>query len=146
MGKGLIAVTDGGGYIGSVAMQQLLDRAYDVRVLDAFFWDRGVLEPLADRIEMVRVDVRQIEARHLDGTLAVIHLAGLSNDPMADYSPDANWSINAIGTQRVVEASRSAGVERFIFGSSASLCDGLDPAFVHDEAAKIAPSGPYPTS
>ena len=144
--KRLVAVTGAGGYVGAVTTQHLLECGYAVRALDAFFWDRSVLDSVADRIDIVRVDIRQIEPRHLDGAWAVIHLAGLSNDPMADYNPEANWSINADGTRRVAEAARAAGVERLTFGSSASLYDGLDPQRTHDESAQVAPSGPYSTS
>ncbi len=139
----LVVVTGGGGYIGTVLVQRLLDRGYRVRALDAFFWGEDVLDGFADRIEIVRADIRSAEPEHFAGATAVAHLAGLSNDPMANFRPDANWAINAEATERVLNASIAAGVERFTFGSSASLYDGLGSSQLHAEDAAIRPSGPY---
>lgn len=142
----LVAVTGGGGYIGSVLVGRLLDRGYAVRVIDTFLWGEAVLAPLAEHLDIMRADIRQLTPRHLEGVQAVIHLAGLSNDAMADYAPQANWSINVEGTRRVVDAAVQASVQRITVGSSASIYDGLDPQVVCDEGASVRPLGPYSTS
>src|SRR5450755_1263920 len=94
----LILVTGGAGYIGSVLAQRLLDRGYRVRILDRLYWGRGAIAPILDQVEVVEADVRDMPATALDGVDAVIHLAGLSNDPTAEYDPEANWQMNAIAT------------------------------------------------
>ena len=76
----------------------------------------------------------------LDGVDGVIHLAGLSNDPTAEYDPEANWQMNAVATEALGNACVERGIERLVFASSCSLYDGL-PAGMHDETAKISPAG-----
>ena len=80
--------------------------------------------------------MRDIPAGALDGVDGVIHLAGLSNDPTAEYDPEANWQMNAVATEASAGPASSAGIERFVFASSCSLYDGLPPG-MHDENAPI---------
>src|SRR3954468_18595377 len=81
----------------------------------------------------------------LDGVEGVIHLAGLSNDPTAEYDPEANWQMNAIATETLGRTCVERDVERVVFASSCSLYDGLPPG-MHDETAPIQPRGAYATS
>jgi nucleoside-diphosphate-sugar epimerase len=140
-----VLVTGGAGYIGCVLTERLLDRGYEVRVLDRLYWGEGPLEPVSDRIELVVADVRELPEVALEGVDGVIHLAGLSNDPTAEYDPEANWQMNALGTERLGEACVDTGVERLVFASSCSLYDGLPPG-MHHESAPIEPRGAYATS
>jgi nucleoside-diphosphate-sugar epimerase len=141
----LILVTGGAGYIGSVLTQRLLDRGYRVRILDRLYWGRGPIGSILDQVELVEADVRDMPATALDGVDAVIHLAGLSNDPTAEYDPEANWQMNAIATETLGRACVDRDVERLVFASSCSLYDGMPPG-MHDETAAIAPRGAYATS
>jgi nucleoside-diphosphate-sugar epimerase len=141
----LVLVTGGAGYIGAVLTRRLLDRGYRVRILDRLYWGRGPIAPVLDRIEVVEADVRDMSATALDGVDAVIHLAGLSNDPTAEYDPAANWQMNAVATETLGRACVDRDVERLVFASSCSLYDGLPPG-MHDETAPIEPRGAYATS
>lgn len=141
----LILVTGGGGYIGSTLVPRLLNRGYRVRVLDRLYWGRGPLADVIDRIELVEADVRDMPATVLDGVDGVIHLAGLSNDPTAEYDPNANWEMNAIATETLGRACLDRDIERLVFASSCSLYDGMPPG-MHDETAPISPRGAYATS
>jgi nucleoside-diphosphate-sugar epimerase len=141
----LVLVTGGAGYIGAVLTGRLLDRGYRVRVLDRLYWGRGPIVPVLDRIEVVEADVREMPATALDGVDAVIHLAGLSNDPTAEYDPAANWQMNAVATETLGRDCVDRDVERLVFASSCSLYDGLPPG-MHDETAPIRPRGAYATS
>jgi nucleoside-diphosphate-sugar epimerase len=141
----LILVTGGAGYIGSVLTQRLLNRGYRVRILDRLYWGRGPIGSILDRIELIEADVRDMPASALDGVDGVIHLAGLSNDPTAEYDPDANWQMNAIATETLGRACVDRDVERLVFASSCSLYDGMPPG-MHDETAPIQPRGAYATS
>jgi nucleoside-diphosphate-sugar epimerase len=141
----LILVTGGAGYIGCVLTQRLLQRGYRVRVLDRLYWGRGPLAPVIDEVEIVEADVRDMPATALDGVDAVIHLAGLSNDPTAEYDPEANWQMNAVATETLARSCIDRDVERLVFASSCSLYDGMPPG-MHDETAPIQPRGAYATS
>jgi nucleoside-diphosphate-sugar epimerase len=141
----LVLITGGAGYIGSVLTQRLLDRGYRVRILDRLYWGRGPIASALDRIELVEADVRDMPATALDGVDAVIHLAGLSNDPTAEYDPEANWQMNAVATETLARNCVDRDVERLVFASSCSLYDGMPPG-MHDETAPIQPRGAYATS
>jgi nucleoside-diphosphate-sugar epimerase len=142
----LVLVTGGGGYIGAVLVPMLLARGYRVRVVDRLYWGTAPLAGVLDQIEVVHADVRDLPLSALDGVDAVVHLAGLSNDPTAEWAPEANWQMNAVATEQLAEACRRAGVRRLTYGSSCSLYDGLPPGRVYDETAEIAPRGAYATS
>src|ERR1700676_1199269 len=111
-----VLVTGGAGYIGLELCRQLLERGDDVRVVDRFFFGDGPLRGLAEqypgRIDIVIGDVRGLDAAWLDGVEGVSHLAGLSNDPTAEYNPDANWQMNAIATERLAAVCKEHGVAR----------------------------------
>ena len=128
-----------------VLVPRLLDRGYKVRVLDRLYWGEQPLADVIDRIELVLADVRDMPATALDGVDAVINLSGLSNDPTAEYDPEANWQMNAVATETLGQACVERGIERFVFASSCSLYDGLPPG-MHDETAPIEPRGAYATS
>lgn len=141
-----VLVTGGAGYIGSVLVRMLLEHGDQVRILDRLYWGTASLADCLDRIEIVQGDVRTVGDEILDEIDAVIHLAGLSNDPTAEYNPDANWQMNAVATRRLAEACKRAKISRFYFGSSCSLYDGLPPGKMYDETACVQPRGAYATS
>jgi nucleoside-diphosphate-sugar epimerase len=141
----LVLVTGGAGYIGCVLTRRLLDRGYRVRILDRLYWGHGPIDGILDHVELIEADVRDMPATALDGVDAVIHLAGLSNDPTAEYDPDANWQMNAVATETLGRNCLDRDVERVVFASSCSLYDGMPPG-MHDETAPIQPRGAYATS
>lgn len=141
-----ILVTGGAGYIGSVLIPKLLAKGHEVRVVDRMFWGlpHYAHEP---GVELVNADVRMLPEGCLDGIDAVDHLAGFSNDPTSEYSPEANWQMNAVATETMARLCRSSGVKRFVFGSSCSLYDGTEADdTLLDEEAPLAPRGAYATS
>jgi nucleoside-diphosphate-sugar epimerase len=140
-----VLVTGGGGYIGSVLVRRLVDRGYRVRVLDLLWWGEDPLAEVRDRIELVTGDVRRLPSEALDGVDAVAHLAGLSNDPTAEYNPPANHEMNALATEALGRSCTERGIERLVFASSCSLYDRLAPA-MHDETTALDPKGPYAES
>ncbi len=141
-----LLVTGGAGYIGSVLVRLLIERGHQVRVLDRLYWGRGPLAAVAERVEIVHGDVRHLPEGTLDGVDGVVHLAGLSNDPTAEYNPAANWEMNAIATEQLALACIRRGVRRFVLGSSCSIYDGLPTDEVLDETAEVRPQGAYATS
>jgi nucleoside-diphosphate-sugar epimerase len=144
-----VLVTGGGGYIGLELCRRLLERGDRVRVVDRFFFGSAPLEALGaafpGALDIVTGDVRDGDDAWLDGIDGVSHLAGLSNDPTAEYNPDANWQMNAVATERLAEACKRRGVTRFVFGSSASVYDGLGPG-MFDERTPVEPRGAYSVS
>ena len=98
-------------------------------------------------VELVNADVRRMPEGVLDGIDAVDHLAGFSNDPTSEYSPDANWQMNAVATQTIAQLCRASGVRRLVFGSSCSLYDGADRGKrCSTSRRRSSPRGAYATS
>jgi nucleoside-diphosphate-sugar epimerase len=141
----LILVAGGGGYIGCILIPRLLERGYRVRLLDRLYFGEEALAAFRDRIELVVADVRDVPGDALEDANGVINLSGLSNDPTAEFNPEANWEMNAIATESPGEECLRRGIERFVFASSCSLYDGLPPG-IHDEEAPIQPRAAYATS
>jgi nucleoside-diphosphate-sugar epimerase len=141
-----ILVTGGAGYIGAVLTGMLVERGYDVRVLDRLYWGTGPLERWKEHVEIIKGDVRSMGDDMLAGVDGVVHMAGLSNDPTAEYNPAANWEMNTVATKALAEACKRAGIQRLTFGSSCSLYDGLPTGQVYDETASLLPRGAYATS
>jgi nucleoside-diphosphate-sugar epimerase len=139
-------VTGGAGYIGAVLCEMLVERGYDVRVVDRLYWGEAPLAKLRENVEVIRGDVRDMSDSLLDGVDSVVHMAGLSNDPTAEYNPSANWEMNTVATKALGEACRRKGVERLTFGSSCSIYDGLPTGTVYDESTDVRPRGAYATS
>lgn len=140
-----ILVTGGAGYIGCVLVPRLLERGYRVRVLDRLYFGEQCLEHVRGGVDLVVADVRDMSDNALDDVDGVIHLAGLSNDPTAEFDPTANWEMNAVATETLGKLCVERGVRRFVLASSCSLYDGLSPG-MHDEETVIQPRAAYATS
>lgn len=140
-----ILVAGGAGYIGCVLVPRLLARGYRVRVLDRMYFGDEGLADVSDSVELVVADVRNVPGEALEGVDGVINLSGLSNDPTAEFNPEANWQMNAIATETLARACLDRGIERYVFASSCSLYDGLPPG-MHGEDAAIQPRAAYATS
>lgn len=143
--KRSILVTGGAGYLGSVLVPRLLAAGYRVRVLDRLYFGAEALQGFRDQIELVVGDVREIPEHALDEVDGVINLAGLSNDPTAEFNPRANWEMNALATEQLARACIQRGIERFVFASSCALYDGLPPG-THAEDAAVRPRAAYAAS
>lgn len=140
-----VLVAGGAGYIGSVLVPRLLERGYSVRVLDRLYFGEESLGPWRDDVELVVADVRDVPSAAFDGVDGVINLSGLSNDPTAEFNPEANWQMNALATESLARECLYRGIERYVFASSCSLYDGLEPG-MHAEDAPIRPRAAYATS
>jgi nucleoside-diphosphate-sugar epimerase len=86
--------------------------------------------------------VRDAAPGDLDGFDAVLHLAGLSNDPLGDLDPDLTYDINHLASVRLAELAKQAGVQRFIFSSSCSNY-GAGGDDMLDETSAFNPVTPY---
>lgn len=90
----------------------------------------------------IKKDIRDVEAADLEGFDAVIHLAGLSNDPLGDLNPELTYEINHRASVRLAKLAKSAGVERFIFSSSCSNYGAGGEDWL-DENSPFNPVTPY---
>lgn len=138
-----VLVTGHDGYLGQPLTRALRANGHEVGGLDTFLYAPCVLgEDVLPPEQVLRMDVRDVEPHHLEGFDAVVHLAGISNDPLGDLDPDATYDINHRATVTVAKAAKAAGVERFAFSSSCSLY-GAHGDDMLDESAAFLPVTPY---
>lgn len=137
-----VLVTGSNGYIGTVLTPMLLNAGHDVVGLDTNLFERSSFLGEIPDIPCIVKDVRDIEEGDVDGFDAIIHLAGLSNDPLGDYRPELTDSINHLASVRVATAAKAAGVGRFIFASSCSNYGAAGDDFL-DESSEFRPVTPY---
>ncbi len=78
----------------------------------------------------------------LRGFDAVIHLAGLSNDPLGDYRPGLTEAINCTASVDLARLAKQAGVSRFLFASSCSNYGASGNDYITEDAA-FNPVTPY---
>lgn len=137
-----LLVTGGAGFVGSVLTPLLIEQGHAVRVVDCGLFG---LDHVDRRAELIAGSILEFDPEWLDAVDAVIHLAGLSNDPMAAFSPSLNYTLNAAGAAIVAQAARDAGIRRFIFASTCSVY-GKDDSQLFDEDWPTSPTFPYAIS
>jgi nucleoside-diphosphate-sugar epimerase len=115
---------------------------HEVRGLDTCFFEDCTLGPSATDVPGIRMDLRDVQPEHLQGSDAVIHLAALCNDPLGDLDPTITYDINYHASVRLAQAAKTAGVQRFLFASSCSLY-GVAGEDMLDERASFSPITPY---
>ncbi len=141
-----VLLTGHDGYIGHVLAPMLLEHGHDVTGLDSGLYAGCGFGPEREpSFPALRRDIREIGAADLAGFDAVLHLAGISNDPLGDLAPATTWSINHAASVRLARLAREAGVERFVFSSSCSNYGAAGEDFL-DESADFNPVTPYAES
>lgn len=132
-----VMVTGGAGYVGAVLVPKLLAAGHKVTVLDLYLYGDDVLKNVAGNPQLreIKGDLRDaaVVDKALEGCDAVIHLACISNDPSYDLDPDLGRSINHESFRPLVQASKKAGVKRFIYASSSSVYGVKDDPEVTEE-------------
>lgn len=125
MSEGIVLVTGGAGYIGSILVRELLDQGARVRVVDRMLHgDHGLAGIAADQaIEVVRQDLRdpRAHAEVLEGVRSVIHLAAIVGDKACAQDEEAAVQTNWTATVAFARAAAARGIERFVFASTCSV-------------------------
>jgi len=147
----MILVTGGAGYIGSLLVQELLAMGETVRVVDTLWFGNPFGRHAG--LELIEGDVGDCKNEWLDGIDGVIHLAGLSNDPTADFAPRVSVESNVMATRRLAAmVSDRAKAERrplrFLFASTCSVYySSVAPADLNielmTEELPVAPTANY---
>jgi nucleoside-diphosphate-sugar epimerase len=130
------------GYIGTVMVPMLLEKGHDVVGLDSDLYEKCTFGAGIVAIPTMRQDVRDVAEADLRGFDAVLHLAGLSNDPLGDLNPELTYDINHRASVRLAELAKKAGVPRFIFSSSCSNYGAGGEDLLTEESA-FNPVTPY---
>lgn len=137
-----VLVTGHAGYIGSILTKFVQEAGHEVIGLDSELFADCLLGPAPEAVPSLPIDLRDVLPDHLEGFDAVIHLGGISNDPLGDLNPECTFEVNHLASVRLAKAAKRAGVERFLFSSSCSLY-GAGGDDLLDETARFNPVTPY---
>jgi nucleoside-diphosphate-sugar epimerase len=143
-----VLVTGGAGYIGSILLRTLVERGHAVTCLDRLFFGEDSIEEIAEKIVLVRDDVRWFEPKILKGADVVFDLASLSNDPSGELDPEKTLEINYRGRVRVATLAKKYKVRKYVLASTCSVygfqegtlteTSGLNPLTTYAKANVLA--------
>lgn len=142
-----VLVTGGCGFIGANLVSMLRAGGHEITILDNF--TRGSIDYLDDpnAYTVVNADIRDEDAvaKVASGNDAIIHLAAFGSVVESVAAPEENFSINAEGTFRVLNAARRAGVGQVIFSSTGGALIGNAVPPVNEQSVP-RPISPYGAS
>ena len=139
-----VLITGGAGYIGSHVVFAFLDQGYDVCVLDDYSAGVKAVFPASVKIyqgncgdeDFVRTTLRALQPE------AVLHFAGSIIVPESVRDPQKYYYNNTLGSLKLISACLEAGVENFVFSSTAAVY-GVPEKGIALESARLQPINPY---
>lgn len=137
-----VLVTGHRGYVGVRLVPLFRAEGHEVAGLDSGLFDGCTFGAGEDELDSAVRDVRDVSVEDLAGFDAIVHLAGISNDPLGDLDPECTSAINHLGTVHLAKQAKEAGVSRFVFSSSCSLYGSAGDDLL-DEHAEWNPVTPY---
>jgi nucleoside-diphosphate-sugar epimerase len=137
-----ILLTGHKGYIGTVMAPVLAQAGHEVVGLDSDLFEGCTFGEPPLEFPSIRKDLRDIGALDLQGFDAVIHLAGLSNDPLGNLNSSLTYDINHKASVRLAELAKQAGVTRYLFSSSCSTYGAAGDKILNEDA-EFNPVTPY---
>jgi len=148
--KKAVIVTGGAGFIGSNTVDALVERGYKVRVIDNLVGGRESNLASQRNNPDVSLDTRSVLAIAADDAIYkdvefIIHYAGIGDIVPSIDKPLDYMETNVMGTVRVLEGARQAGVRKFVYAASSS-CYGLATQLPTKESSPIQPQYPYALS
>jgi nucleoside-diphosphate-sugar epimerase len=120
----------------------LLEAGHQVVGFDSGLFAGSAFQSGIESVPSIDKDIRDVTPADCEGFDAVIHLAGLSNDPLGDLNPALTDEINHRASARFARAAKTAGVKRFLFSSSCSNYGAGGDAILNEESA-FNPVTPY---
>jgi UDP-glucuronate 4-epimerase len=146
-----VLVTGGAGFIGSHSVEALLDRGYEVSVIDNLdpYYDpaikRANLARFRDRVRWVEGDLRDEAAlgEALEGAGAVLHLAARAGVRRSIAEPALYVDNNVLGIQRLLDGMQARGVDRLVYASSSSVYGARTDGPFRESDPVAAPESPY---
>ena len=133
-----ILIAGGAGYIGTRLSNDLSLAGHKVTVVDLFWFG----DYLLNSVNKVKMDLMDLAEEDLEQFDCVVFMGGLSNDPMANFSPQRNFVENAAAPTYLAYAAKKAGIKRFVYASSCSVY-GFTDNKVMTEKDDVNPEYPY---
>jgi UDP-glucose 4-epimerase len=139
-----VLVTGGAGYIGSHTSQKLLEKGYEVVVLDNL--TSGFKRLVPKEAAFYEGDIRNLEfVREIisnEKIEGVVHFAALKNVNQSIKEPLLYYDNNFVGSLRMIEAAIEKRVPYFVFSSTAAVYADPGKEPVHEKSV-VAPITPY---
>jgi len=109
---------------------------------DSDLFERCTFSNFSPDVPCIKKDIRDVQTTDLEGFDAVIHLAGLSNDPLGNLNPALTYEINHAASVRLARLAKEVRISRFLFSSSCSTYGAAGEDMVNEEAV-FNPVTPY---
>lgn len=136
-----ILITGGCGYVGSELVPALLKDGHYVTVVDTQLFGVNLLDHKS--LNILKVDFNDLHRDFMEDLDALIHLAGVSNDPTAEFNPQLNYRSNAADAVLLAQRAKDAKVRKFIFASSCSVYGFVADRTISKEEDEPSPKFPY---
>ena len=145
----IAVVTGGAGFIGSHMVDLLIEKGFDVNIIDNFIGasKKNINHFVKNnKVNIWNHDIRSLKNKHeaFNNAKYVFHFAGIGDIVPSISNPIEYLDVNVIGTTRVLECAREAKVKKFVYAASSS-CYGL-ATVPTDELHEIKPMHPYALS
>lgn len=140
-----VLVTGGAGYIGSVAATILLERGYEVTILDDLSTGHSELVTPGAKFVNGSLLEKSLVVSALEGVEAVIHFGAKSLVGESVHKPEIYWNTNVNGTRILLEAMREKAITKIVFSSTAATY-GEPKSIPITEEAETKPTNPYGSS
>jgi nucleoside-diphosphate-sugar epimerase len=141
-----VLITGNLGYIGPVMTKLFKEKGYFVTGLDSgLYLDCFIDDYVKPNLQLLK-DIRDINIKELSGIDFIVHLAGLSNDPLGELEENLTYEINFDATIKLAELGRRAGVKRFVYASSQSVYGISNESYEVDENSLVNPITAYAKS
>lgn len=143
-----ILVTGGAGYLGSVLCRKLLERGYQVRVIDNLWYGKEPINELLKNhnFELIEGDIRNliVTVKALKDIDGVIHLASIVGMPASNIEPKTSEEVNYLATKNIAELCQLHNINTYIFASTCSVY-GYQPDQMITEKSHLNPLDFYAT-
>jgi nucleoside-diphosphate-sugar epimerase len=139
-----VFVTGHLGYIGTILTPMLVKAGHSVVGCDSDLYRYSTFSAggVLPEVPNLGKDVRDLEIEDVLGYDAILHLAGLSNDPLGFLNPEMTFELNYRASVRLAEIAKGARVQRFLYASSCSNYGKAGDEFIEETAAN-KPVTPY---
>lgn len=116
-----ILITGHLGYVGTVLSPLLATAGHELLGADIDLYRACTIAALPPALPCPVPDFRDLDGADLEHLDTVVHLAGLSNDPLGELNPELTLALNHRAAVALARRCRDAGVRRFVAASTCSI-------------------------
>jgi len=138
-----ILVTGGAGYIGSHTVRALIHAGFTPIVVDNF--SRGHRNAIPSDVKVIELDIANPKINNVlrdNNIKGIMHFAAHSQVGESMINPSIYYENNVVGSYRLIESARQAGVQHFVFSSTAAVY-GEPEVVPIVETSKLQPTNVY---